>query len=281
MTAAMSLLNGLLSTVFDVLLYPFRSQHPLVGLTVVSAVAAVLMLLAYRATSNQAAIEKVKRQIAAGLFEIRLYNDDMVAILRAQGAILRHNFKYMGLNLVPMVWMLLPFVLVVAQLQFHYGYEGLAVGRSSLLTVRLSDDAVAGATSDAIELEQLPSGIRLDSPRVWIPSKGEAAWRIVAEQPGNYSVRVNVLGNTYDKTIVVSDVIERRSPNRLQASLLDQLLYPAEAPLPGSGPVAEIALAYPDRTVGLFGFEGHWLIAFLILSIAIAFALKDRFGVTI
>lgn len=281
MTTAMSLLNAGLGIVFDVLLYPFRTLHPMIGLTVVSAIAAVLMLLAYRATSNQAAIEAVKRKIVAGLFEIRLYNDDLVAILRAQWTILRANLRYMGLNLVPMLWMLLPFVLVVAQLQFHYGYEGLKAGEPTLLTVSLTDEAAGGAAGDAITLAELPAGLRLDSPRVWIPAKGEAAWRIVAEQPGSYVLQLTVLGETYDKTVVVSDRVERRSPLRLRARVLDQLLYPAEAPLPANGPVAEIAIGYREREVGLFGVQAHWLIAFLILSIALAFALKDRFGVTI
>ena len=101
MSTVMSLINGILGPVFDLLLYPFRGMHPLVGLTVVSAIAAVGMLLGYKATSNQPAIERVKRKIAAGLFEIRLFNDDLYAILRAQGSILRNNLEYMRLNLVP------------------------------------------------------------------------------------------------------------------------------------------------------------------------------------
>ena len=60
-----------------------------------------------------------------------------------------------------------------------------------------------------------------------------------------------------------------------------RLLTPAEPPLPGDGPIARISLRYPDREVGLFGWETHWLVVFLILSVALAFALKGRFGVTI
>ena len=56
------------------------------------------------------------------LFEIRLFNDDLRAMLRAQVEILRHNVTYLRLSLVPMLWMLVPLVLVIAQLQFHYGY---------------------------------------------------------------------------------------------------------------------------------------------------------------
>ena len=41
-------------------------------------------------------------------------------------------------KLVPMLWMIVPFVLVVAQLQ-HYGYGGQEAGQPVLLKVQLSD----------------------------------------------------------------------------------------------------------------------------------------------
>lgn len=274
----MATVNSLLGVFFDALLYPFRTLHPMVGLTFVSAIAAVLMLLGYKATSNQPAVEAVKRKIAAGLFEIRLFNDDVVAILRAQRSILRHNLTYIGLNLVPMLFMLVPFVLVVAQLQFHYGYRGIEVGQPTILRV-----TVAGATTgEAPEITlEVPAGVRVDSPRVWIPSLQEAAWRIVAETPGAHELRVTVDGQIFTKRLVASGRIERRAPERLAAGFLNQLLYPAEPPLPSGAAVTAIRVDYPSRDVGLFGFETHWLIVFFILSVTIAFALKGRFGVTI
>ena len=97
----MSAVNALLRTVFDVLMSPFRSLPPIVGLLVVSLVAAVCMLLVFKKTSNQKKLEAVKRQIHACLFEIRLFNDDLPAILRSQMEILRHNLNYLRLSAVP------------------------------------------------------------------------------------------------------------------------------------------------------------------------------------
>ena len=65
----------------------------------------------FRATSNQDAIAAVKRKIQAGIFEIRLFNDDLRAMFRAQVDILRHNLTYIRLSLAPMVWMIVPLVL--------------------------------------------------------------------------------------------------------------------------------------------------------------------------
>ncbi len=279
MNAIFGAVNGVLRLLFDVVLRPFQQLHPMIGLTLVSVGCAVLMLLGYRTTSNQPAIEAVKRKIAAGLFEIRLFNDDIVAILRAQGGILRNNMTYLGLNLVPMVFMMVPFVLVIAQLQFHYGYRGLETGERTILQVTLAGDA-PGAEPPAATLT-LPAGLRLDSPRVWIQTRNQLAWRIVADAPGDYEVEFDIAGQQVSKRVVVSDAVVRRAPYRLQPGFVNLLLYPAESSLPADGAVSEIEVIYPTRTVGLFGYETDWLIVFFLLTIAIAFALKGRFGVTI
>jgi hypothetical protein len=80
----MSIVNAALARVTDILLLPFSGWHPLAGLSVVSLATAVVMLVIFRRTSNQQKLAAVKRSIHAGVFEIRLYNDDFFAILRAQ-----------------------------------------------------------------------------------------------------------------------------------------------------------------------------------------------------
>jgi hypothetical protein len=88
-------------------------------LTVVSLLVSMLMLVVFKRTSNQTKLDRVKRQIHASLFEIRLWNDDFGAILRAQLDILRHNLGYLRLSMVPLLFLLPPLALVIAQLQFH------------------------------------------------------------------------------------------------------------------------------------------------------------------
>jgi uncharacterized membrane protein (DUF106 family) len=282
----MSTVNRLLRPLFDALLSPFSGLPAWVGLTVVSLVVSVFMLLIYKRFSNQAKLEAVKQQIYAGIFEIRLFNDDFRAILRAQGEILRHNLRYLGYSLVPMAWMLVPLLLVVAQLQFHYGYEGLKPGEPTLVKVKLKEDwssrslAADAAGKPRVAL-QAPAGLKIETPPVWSPSEKEIAWRVVAEQPGTYELTLDVGGTPLTKTAVSSTEVARRSPIRVAPAFFDQLLYPAEDPLPAASPVESITLGYPEAEVSLLGFGMHWIIAFFILTVVFAFALKGLFGVTI
>lgn len=271
----MSVVNAALRTVTDVALAPFRGLHPLVGLTVVSLLTAAAMLFVFKRTSDQARLAAVKRSIHASLFEIRLFNDDLRAIMRAQMEILRHNATYLRLSLVPMLWVIVPLVLLVAQLQFHYGYAAIEPGDRVLLKVQVRE-----GSGDGITLETPPQ-MRLDTPAVWLPGSKEVVWRVHAAEPGGYDLRFKVGTDVYTKHLQVAGGVVRRSPVRLDGGFVNQLLYPSEPPLPDEAPISAITVAYPEGDVDVFGWELNWMVVYFALSLIFAFALRKPFGVTI
>ena len=288
----MSLLNAALRAVFDLLLRPFAGLPPIVPVAVVALVSGIFALLVYRWTSDQTAIAAVKRRLFGHLLEVRLFNDDLRAVLAAQLRLLRENVTYLRLNLVPLLWMIVPFMLLIAQLQFHYGYDGLEVGERTLLVVDLApaDPAAAGGEEAVprppIELEA-PAGVAVETEGVWVPSLRQVLWRLRADEPGHHELVVRADGESFTKSLFVVAPEAgarwvRRSPTRRRAAILDQLLYPAEPSLPRGGPIERIDVRYPAASISFFGlFDVHWLIAFLVLSLAFAFALRNRFGVTL
>ena len=273
----MSFLNGLLRSAADIVLIPFRDFAPIVGITVLSLVAAIFILFVYKHTSNQKALDNVKRKIHAGLFEIRLYNDDFRSIVGALFDILRANLTYMRHSFRPMLWTLPPMFLLIAQFQFLYGYEGLRPDQPALLKVLFEPGAFSG-DKPALEVTT-PAGLRVDEPFVWIPSLGEATWRLHAEAPGDYELTIGIGTETATKSVRVADGVARRSPFRIKG-FLNELLFPAEAPLPSGGAFAEITVTYAETNVNVFGFEMHLIIVFFVLSVVFAFALRGSFGVT-
>ena len=275
----MSFVNELLRTLVDGLLYPFRELSPIVSLTVVSLVTAMGLLIVFKHTSNQKALEDVKRKIHAGLFEIRLYNDDFRAIMRAQRGILRANLTYMRYSMAPMIWTLPPLILLIAQLQFHYGYSGLRPGQEVLLKVEFSEGAYGGDEKPSYAVTT-PEGLQLDDLAVWIPTLGEMAWRLTADAPGDYELEIRNGTESATKTVRVTDSVVRRSPFKVRG-FLNELIYPAESSLPSDGAIESITVTYPDANVGVFGFELHWMIVYFVLSIVFAFILRGPFGVTI
>jgi hypothetical protein len=233
------------------------------------------MLWVVGRTSNQSGIAAAKRGIQAALFEIRLFNDNLRAVMRALVRVLWHNLRYLGYSLVPLAWVALPLLLIVAQLQALYGYEGLAVGVPALVRMQLREArAATGASLTAQD------GVRVDTPAVVLPGAGEVVWRVTPAMPGEYTLTVRIGGTEVTKSLRVAGGAARRSPFRV-STLTDQLLYPSEPPLLADGPVAEIALPYPEPGLSVLGWRLHWLIAYVLLSMAAAFAFARRFGVTL
>ncbi|PYQ02227.1 MAG: hypothetical protein DMF82_16775 [Acidobacteria bacterium] len=187
-----------------------------------------------------------------------------------------------------MLWMIVPFLLVIAQLQFHYGYQGLKPGQDFLVKVHLKDGWETSAALAPSQVStrpsatlQAPDGLTVETPPVWIPSQRELAWRVRAEKWGDYALALRLGDQHYSKTVQVSPEVRRRSPVRLEPTFMNELLYPAEDPLPKGSPVSAITLGYPDGSVSVFGLGVNWLVLFFLLSAAFAFALRGRFGVTL
>jgi len=178
-----------------------------------------------------------------------------------------------------MVFLLPPLVLVIAQLQFHYGYAGLRPGQPALLEVDLAPGTGGGARPQAAL--DLPAGLRAETEDVWIRAESQLLWRLVAEREGDYVVGLQVGGVHLAKTVRVTPLTVRLSPVRVDPGFLSQLLYPAEPPLPSGSPVRAVHLSYPGREVSVLGHGMHWMIPFFALSIAFAFALRGLFKVTI
>jgi hypothetical protein len=285
-----TIVNEWLGLAFDVLLYPFRQLSPIVGLSVASLLTAAAMLLVFRATSDQRRIEQVKRAMVAALFEIRLFNDDLPALFRAQGEMLRQNAAYVRLSLVPMLWMIVPIVLVVAQLEFRYGYAGLTPGQSVLVKAQLrhapatnTDAAPAAgeASSAPAATLEAPNEVRVLTSAVWFPATQEVVWQVTPNTPGEFVLNARIGSGTFTKTLEATDHVVRRSPLRVSPGLVDQFLYPAEPPLPVSADVASISVAYPARAIRILGWDMPWIIVYFGLSMGFALLLRKPLGVTL
>jgi len=283
-----TIVNEWLGLAFDVLLYPFRQLSPIVGLSVASLLTAAAMLLVFRATSDQRRIEQVKRAMVAALFEIRLFNDDLPALFRAQGEMLRQNAAYVRLSLVPMLWMIVPIVLVVAQLEFRYGYAGLTPGQPVLVKAQLrhapatnTDAAPAAgeASSAPAATLEAPNEVRILTSAVWFPATQEVVWQVTPNTPGEFVLNARIGSGTFTKTLEATDHVVRRSPLRVSPGLVDQFLYPAEPPLPVSADVASISVAYPARAIRILGWDMPWIVVYFGLSMAFALLLRKPLGV--
>ncbi len=272
-------MNAALTSAFDALLAPLIRLAPLTTLVVVSVATGLAMLWVVARTSNQAGVVAAKRGIQAGLFEIRLFNDNLGAVARALGRVLWQNLRYLGYSLVPVAWVALPLLLVIAQLQAFYGYEGLIAGTPAVVTATLREGVpVTASTAASIEA---PHGIGVESPALLLPGAREVLWRVLPTEAGTHELTLSMGGSVITKTLHVDDAstaVARRSPVRT-SGVIGLLLYPSESPVPAGGPVAEVSLPYAEPGLDILGWRVHWLIVYVVVSMATAFAFARRMGV--
>ena len=274
----MAALNQALTRFFDLAMGPLHSLSPLAGLVLLSLVTAVAVVLAFKWTADQPALVAAKRAMQAAIFEMRLFNDDLAALLRAQGEVLRHTLTYLRLSLAPTVWLIVPMLALLLHMEFHFGYSGLREGEAALVKVRVAGDWTTNTAALAASLEA-PDAVVVETSGVVLPSEREIAWRIRPREAGSYVLRVHVGGTVLTKTLLVSDAVSRRSPVRPDTGVLNQLLQPSEPPLPSASGLTAITIGYPGRPFSVAGWNVGWSGVYLALTLGFALVLKRPFGV--
>ena len=99
----MNRFNAVTSALFDPLLAPFGDEHAWFDLVFWSVLGGIVALIVYKFASNQAGIARAKNAIKVHLLEIRLFKDDIAAVLGATARILLENALYLGHNILPML----------------------------------------------------------------------------------------------------------------------------------------------------------------------------------
>jgi hypothetical protein len=266
----MDLLNSIIRGILHVFFAALAWAPPVTGLVVISLAAGAAMLWVFKKTSNPAKIRGVKRLLMAYLLEMRIYRDEPGVVLRAQGSLLLANLKYIGLMLLPAVWLAAPLTILLIHLESFYGRSPLPIGREAVVTMAMR-------TPVNVTLEA-PPGINVET-RVRVLDEGQISWRIrpVAEVSGDLHFTVD--GARIDKRIEAG-AGQRFVPGRRASSVLGALWSPDE-PRIASNAVEWIDIQYPAADVDLFGIRMHWLVWFTAISMLLALLLRKRFGVVL
>lgn len=251
---------------------------PVTALWIISAITGVLMLLIWRYTSNQDAIGDVRAKISAHLLATRLFKDDLSVTFRAQRQIIWQALRLLGYSVQPMLIMMVPFVLIMVQIGLRYEFRPFAVGERARVTAVLKP--TAKLTDLKLDLV-LPEGLR-DDPQD--PCRSEAIhtvdWRLTSEKPGAHALVLVAGQDRVRVPLVVGDGFERVSSVR-GGGFWDRLLYSAEPSIASSSVVESIRINYPARSTPIFGWDVHWLISLLVLSILFALLFKPFIKVNI
>jgi hypothetical protein len=243
---------------------------------VVLAVPGAMFALAiYKLVSNQAAIRDAKDKMVAYLLELRLFRDDLVVLLRAQGRVFANIGRYLGHSLLPMLVMLPVFLLMLIQIESRFAFRGLAPDEQALVTVGITSDRPVSHLRANLDAD---AGLRVATPALRADSSGEIYWRVRAVSPGLHNLKLRVGAEQADRIVNV-DGAGGAMTMAYRASDMRTLLYPRAAALPSNGAVSTLAIDYPRARGEFAGLSStSWL--FFAMVMLFAFALRRVFDVS-
>ncbi len=273
----LALLNPICTAIGDAVYAVVGPLPAWAGLTVLSIAAGVIMLIAFRYTSNQKAIARAKDEIKANILALKLFKDDLGVMFRCQVRLFWCILRLQRYVLTPVLIMLLPMLLGLAQMGLRHQWRPLRPGEPTLIRLTTAD---ASESPAAISIEPNPGLVIEVGP---VPGDGQLVWRVRGGEPGRHTLRFHVGDNNIEdsiieKELVVGDTFQRVSPIRASTHWTTQLLYPAERRLPANAEVASIEIVYPALDSIVYGSD-FWMLTFFVISMAAALILKPVFKV--
>jgi hypothetical protein len=268
-------LNGAANALGEWVLLPIALMPGWLSATLIAAVTGIVLLVIFKYTSNQRAIQRVRNRIDANLLALKLFKESSRVTIEAQGRLLAGAGKLFALALVPTAVMIVPVTLILGQLSLWYQQRPLEVGEEAVITLALAGDADAAfpdlklEPTDAIETTLGP---------VRVLSKREVCWNIKAKDRGYHPLVFHVGDAAVTKELAVGEGFMRVSARRPGWDWADVLLYPAESPFTPDSPVRSIDVSYPARRSWTSGTD-RWVIYWFVVSLVAAFCLRGALRV--
>jgi hypothetical protein len=280
-------INYFLTRACDLLLWPLQKLPPFWGIFAFSLLTSLFVLAVYRAVSNPQKVRDTKNQIKAHILAIRLYRDFWKVIIISFFKSLYYTGKYFVLNLAPLFLVLPLMFLLFVQMDIRYGMRPFRVNEDIVVKAGFSQDI----GKLAVELQPDPHFQARMNP-VFIVSLREVNWKLRASQNGATEIAINVNGTRARKNLLIGNGLPAQhsgrrplegvpalSNKKMAASAWAHFIYPVEKLLAPAPALKYVSLQYPPRTISFLGLKTHWLVYYLALTMAIALALKKKFGV--
>ena len=274
-----AILNAIFTFLFGLVYGAFKWLGPFWSLVLISGLGGILLVWIFGKVSNQNAIQKTRNRLSSELIGLRLFKDDLRVFFGIQFQVLVWTLKYLRHSLVPMLILMIPAMIILIQLNLHYGSRPLRVGEQTIVKVKLRDpNALAQGANITL---QAPDNLKIETDGVRAEELKEVAWRIRGASPGRFDLTVNDGKESVTKQIAVGDRLEGVLSLRTGENWFTSLLYPGEPPIGSQSAIESIEVRYPDLDILVFGKHVNWLILFLILSLVIGYAFKGVLGVQI
>jgi len=265
-------LNPVFGVVADAVYFVLSPLPPWAGLTIISAVLGVVMLIAFKYTSNQQAIAAAKDTIKANLLALKLFKDEMRVTFVSQWRVLKGVCRLQWHMVKPILILAIPMLLIIGQMGVRYQWRALRPDEVTRISVKLADGTVS---VPEVTLEA-GAGVKVEVDGV--PGAGAVDWRVRGGAEGSHTLQFHIGDTAVDKTVRVGGAFGPVSAERVGAHWFAQILHPRESRLSAALPVKSIEIVYPPRE-GWYTGSDWWILSFFVISMVAALVFAPLFKV--
>lgn len=271
-------INGLTNTLGKFLLTP-----PIAGLsgwlsnTIISALLGPLLLIFFKYISNQSAIQRARDDMKAHMLALKLFKDSFSVTLRAPWGLFQGALRLLFHSIRPLLIMLVPVSLLLAQMGLWYQYRPLKPGEYTVVTMNLNGNF--DSPWPAVTMKLTPA-VELTTGPVRIFSQRQICWEIKARQNSSDPLVFQVGDQEVEKELAIGDGFMRVSTDRPGGQWWDIFWHPAEKPFSADSAVQSISIVYPERLSWTSGTD-YWVLYFFVASLIFALIFKPFLKVKI
>ncbi len=245
--------------------------------TIIAVVAGPILMLIFKYTSNQDAIGRARDSIKANMLALKLYKDSLAVTILSQGRVFIAAMLLFVHSLRPMLVMIVPVALLLAQMGLWYELRPLEPGEKTIITMKLNGSPTSPLPDVTIEPTD---ALEVTIGPIRTPPRRQIVWEVKAGSPGKHNIVFNVAQRRIQKQLDIGTGFMRISPKRPGSSFTDIFLYPSEKPFTPGSTVQSITIEYPGR-VSLTSGATWWMIYFFVVSMVVALIFKPVFKVKI
>ena len=270
-------INVLTNALGKFLLTPIAVLPGWLSNTIVSALAGLLLLIFFKYISNQHAIQRARDDMKAHMLALKLFKDSFSVTLRAPWGLFYGALRLLFHSLRPMLVMIVPVSLLLAQLGLWYQVRPLRLGEYAVVTMNLNGSF--DSPWPAVTMKSTPAAGLTTGP-VHILSQRQVCWEIRALENGPERLVFQVDDREVEKELAIGDGFMRISTERPGWQWLDIMLHPDEEPFSADSAVQSISIDYPERLSWTSGTD-YWMVYFFIASVVFALIFKPFLKVKI
>lgn len=256
----------------------FQNLPPIYGLTFLSVLTGIFILLIFRFTSNRDKLDQVKNHIKADILKVWLFNHDFIVVLKTQGALFLDNLRYIRHTFPSFLIMIIPILSVLVVSSAWFDHRPLRPAETILVTLAFRSET----SPDIMEIiPQFPESLRATAPPVRVESLRQISYRVQANKTGEHCIKWMVNGKNIEKKITVSNKSVPVFPLSVRSTIKNSFFHFASPSLSPEGPIESINVLYPERTISIWGWNINWLVVFFAGSLITIMVFKNILGIVL